>query len=465
MPVKQRILKFGGTSMGSFESLEKVCGIITQNQKQNIQQVVVCSAMSQVTNKLIKIGQLAEISETSKALEIFEEIQTLHFKTAQAFGVEKKFEEVSQNLFKNLKNFIVGLGMIHELSDRSQAYLVSFGERLSTRLLTTILQSKKLKAIQYDSTFVNMKGLDYLEADIDFEATKKSTSKVIHKAFENKEIPIVTGFFGYDKKGIISLLGRGGSDFSGAIMAISLNIKTLEIWTDVDGFLSADPRIVENVKHIEELGFYEAAELCFFGAKVLHPATIRPVIDMGGNVFIKNTFNPNQKGTKITKSVKGDCHPFASVTTKKVLMLSLDIFGAQIRKQDIFAQLFTTAQTFGVSLDAMASSESMISFCVEEKYQHMTEFFEKLENLAPLKIQKERTIVCVVSPENVRGKFGIASELFLALKSAKISVEMYSQNASELVQLVVIESKNAEKAVQVIHEKNMQGSCFVGLRN
>ncbi len=461
----QKVLKFGGTSMGSVESLEKIHEIIQKNIQENIDQVVVCSAMSQVTNKLIKIGELAENSEIKEALALFEIIQKNHDKTAKKLKIKEAFKTSSSALFSDLKNFILGIGMIHELSDRSHAYLVSFGEKLSTRLLNCFLVSKKINSVQLDAKFFEMKGENYLEADIDWEKTKKSVQKIIPKYFENKQIPIVTGFFGYDKEGIISLLGRGGSDFSGAIMAVSLKIKILEIWTDVDGFLSADPRMVKEAKHIKDLGFYEAAELCFFGAKVLHPSTIRPVIDIGGEVWIKNTFNLKKQGTRITESVKGDCHPFASVTTKEVLLLSLDIFGSKLKKSKIFSELFNLAEVHKISIDAMASSESMISFCIESKYENNLDFFRKIKKIAPLEIKKNRTIVCLVSPENVRGRPGVAAELFSTLQKSKISVEMYSQNASELVQLVVVKSEFAKDSVKAIHRQTMEESCFLGLEN
>ena len=439
--------------MGSTDSLEKVSKIIENSYKKDKKIIVVCSAMSGVTDQLLEIGALSENWKIENALKNFEEIKSRHLDIAKNFDIQKEFEEETEELFNDLRNVIKGISLIHELSDRSLAYLSTFGEKLATRLLSLILSKQNLPSIQLDSDFVKTKGDYYLEDDILWEETITETKNVLRPLLDKNHIPIVTGFWGVNEKNIICTLGRGGSDFSGAIFAVSLDIPVLEIWTDVDGFMSADPRIVKNATVIKEIGFEEVSELCFFGAKVLHPKTIRPVIENNGEVWIKNTFNPDFIGTKIANNVEDSDHYVSSISSKKVAMLTLDIFGSNKRKSKVFADLFSLADEKDIFIDMIAASEALISFCLKEDHLESANFVKELEKIAPLKIYKNRKIICVVSPKNVKGKHGVAANFFSAIAGQKISVDMYSQNASEIAQLVVVKEADEKKAIQEIHKK------------
>ncbi|KAA3623628.1 MAG: hypothetical protein DWQ02_24265 [Bacteroidetes bacterium] len=348
---------------------------------------------------------------------------------------------------------IQGIRLIHELSARRVAYLLSFGERLSTRLLTAFLQKTGLPTTQFAATFIKTTGINYEEDEVNWETTKLLVNETLRSHLQKNTICVVTGFFGTNPNGYISLLGRGGSDFTGAILAVSLDINTVEIWTDVDGFLSADPRVVEDAQIIDEIGFQEASELCFFGAKVLHPKTIRPVIDNGGQVWIKNTFNASQRGTKIIQHAQEDHREVISISSKKVGLLSLDLFATQGRKKAILAQLFKWASDNEIDIDMIAASEAEISFCIEDKYLENAEIKEALSEICPFYIKENRSVVCIVSPKEVKGQIGVAGKIFNAIAECGVSVDMYSQNASEIAQLIVIQSSEVKKVIQNIHEK------------
>jgi len=440
--------------MGSSQSLKAVSEIIIKNFEENHKIVVSCSAMSQVTNKLIKIGQLAEKWEIKEALVIYKEIVKKHFDTALELGIEKEFKHTSLKIFEDLEGVIRGIGLLHELSDKSHAYLVSFGEKLSTRLLACYLQKQSISATQLDSFFIKLKGDNFKEDNVDYEKTKSAIEKSVLPVLENNSIPIITGFFGTNDAGIISLLGRGGSDFSAAILAKSLNIKVVEIWTDVDGFLSADPRIVKNANLIEEIGYEEASELCFFGAKVLHPKTIRPVIDYGGEVWIKNTFNTTCAGTKITQKAKPSCHAVVSISSKSVVMITLDVFSVPTTKckSEIFGEIFSTLKKCKVGVDMIASSESLISFCTEKNNIHLDEAVNALKKIGDIKVYEDQKILCIVSPKDVLGKKGVAAAIFQSIADSGVSVGMYSQNASEIAQLVVIKESETNQAIKQVHQ-------------
>ncbi|MDH3324663.1 MAG: aspartate kinase, partial [Candidatus Peregrinibacteria bacterium] len=412
-----KILKFGGTSMGTEESLENVVKIITDNYKKQEKIVVTCSAMSGVTDQLIQIGELAEKDDLKGALAVFKKIKKDHFAVAEIFGVAETFFYLIKPVFRDLGNLIQGIAMLRELSTQSQANIHSFGERFSTILLSEILKTKSIPAVQFDSNFVKTKGHNLLEDEVDWEETTVLIKEKLEPVIKRGQIPIVTGFFGTKKNGGVSLLGRGGSDYTGAILAVCLGAKDLEIWTDVDGFLSADPRVVKNAQIIPEIGYTETSELCFFGAKVLYPKSIRPVIESNGNVWIKNTFNPENVGTKIIKESLACSYNVQSIASKEVVIISLDIFGGKLKKSELFAKLFTFALEKKISIDAIASSESVISFCIE-KICLTKKFLKELEGMAPVKITKDRKILCIVSPPEVQGKVGVAAGIFGAISDS-----------------------------------------------
>lgn len=447
-----KVLKFGGTSMGSVNSLEKVVSIIQDNLKNEICQVVTCSAMSQVTNKLIAIGELSEAGKVKKTQLLFEDIKNLHFEVALDFGVLDAFQAETESIWADLHDLFRGVAMIHELSDRSLAYLSSFGEKLSTRLLTAILNKENETAVQLDSHFVRTINGDYLEADIDWAQTKKNIKKEVFP-YLGQKVPIVTGFFGRNVENITALLGRGGSDYSAAILAVCLEIKTVEIWTDVDGFLSADPRIVADAYVIPEIGYTEASELCSFGAKVLHPKTIRPVIDFGGEVWIKNTFSAEKSGTKIIQETAETDQAVLSITSKDTSVFTLNLFGVKVGtpKSEVYCEIFKICNEFQACIDMVASSEAAVSFCLTPDWAKNEGFIKALKSVAPLTIAEYKTILCIVSPSHVKGRVGVAAGFFEALKDNQVSAEMYSQNNTEIAQLIVVEEADAKRSIQAIH--------------
>jgi aspartokinase/homoserine dehydrogenase 1 len=447
-----KILKFGGTSMGSVEGLENVVKIIGENQSKNITQAVVCSAMSQVTNKLISIGKIASEGQTEEAYKLLDVIMKQHFDVAKHFDVEAEFDESTRKLWNKLKVLIRGITMLKEFSSRTYARLLSFGEQFSTRLLTVILCKNNINSTQYDSGFIATKGINLCNDDIDWKISQENIQKVFAD-LNCKDVPIITGFFGKDDEGLFSILGRGASDFVGSVMAVSLKFPVLEIWTDVDGFMSADPRIVPEASVIDEIGFEEASELCFFGAKVLHPQPISPVIEAtNGEVFIKNTFNPHKKGTKIGLNIIHKSEDVLSISSKKVTMFSIDAFGENKKKDKIFAEIFKIAHEEKIMIDVIASSEAMISFCIESEILIDSNFTSRIEKVARSK-NEEKGAICIVSPKEIQGQVGLAADIFRTIADEKISVNMYSQNSSEIAQLIVIDQKDKERAIRAIHHK------------
>lgn len=223
----------------------------------------------------------------------------------------------------------------------------------------------------------------------------------------------------------------------------------------MDGFLTADPRLVPEASIIPQIGYEEAAELCFFGAKVLHPKTIRPVIDGGGAVYIRNTFNPSQRGTKVSKEVPQEATMVQSITSKSVLLLLFDVFGTRKHKREILAEIFDLACELEIPIDAIASSEATISICIEDKFLMDKKIVQRFGEIAPLEVSSDRKIICIVSNDYVRGRVGVAASFLGAVSGAGVNIEMYSQTSSEITQLVVVRSEDAHKAIVSIHDRMM----------
>ncbi len=447
-----KILKFGGTSMGSPKALTQIESIFRSRIEMGEQSILVCSAMSGVTNQLFEIGKMAEKRRLSHAMELFESVKNRHMEAAEALGVRPYFEAYATALLEDLKNLIKGIGLILELSERSKAYLMSFGERLSTRLLTAYLKKKGHPVEQFDSTFIKTAGKNFIKDEVDLPLTRQAIDAVLTTPLQNGISPVITGFFGTNQESVISLLGRGGSDYSGAILTVCLGAKTLEIWTDVDGFLTADPRLVKEANIIQQIGFQEAAELCFYGAKVLHPKTIRPVIEKGGEVYIRNTFNLSNKGTLITQYPTPSEVAVISISSKKVDMITLDLFGITLNKREVMADLFQLSKALEINVDMIAASEAQVSFCIENDQENRPHFLKKLSILCPYVIKKNRSVICIVSPADVQGQIGIAGKIFTTIAESGVSVEMYSQNASEIAQLIVVKSEVSDKVITKLHE-------------
>ncbi len=443
--------------MGSAESMNFINEIIQSNLDNGEEILLTCSALGGVTNTLIEFGGLAYSAKIEESILLFNQIKKIHFDIAAELKIRLEVEIETEELFSALYDMMQGIILIKEFSNRSRAYLLSFGERLSTRLLTIFLKTKKIDVQQFDSDFIRTKGLDYLKDEVDWDITNSQIKETILPFTSRNIIPIITGFWGVDSEGATRLLGRGGSDYSAAILAVGLNISKVEIWTDVNGFLSADPRIVKDANIINEIGFQEASELCFFGAKVLHPKTIRPVIENKGEVWIKNTFSPNNIGTKITKFAKESHKPVISISSKEVEMITLDLFATSKVKSVVLDEVFQLSYQKEIHIDMLALSEAQVSFCIEYNQSKFQDFLDKLYKICPFYHKTNRSIICIVSPKEVKGQIGVAGKIFASISESNVSVDMYSQNASEIAQLVVVKTIDTKKVIQNIHENLVVG--------
>lgn len=450
-----KVLKFGGTSVGTIDSLRNVKAIVEQNDEKTI---VVVSALGGLTDKLIATAELAAKGGDSYYPD-FQAMIDRHHNIITGLVPEEKQAELTSivdSLLEELGNIYKGVSLIRDLSPRSLDIIVSYGERLSSTIISRIIDN----AVLFDSrNFI--KTLDQFGKHV---LDNDATQKLVHETFDNAnfKVAVVPGFIATDSEGDVTNLGRGGSDYTAAILAASLDAKALEIWTDVDGFMTADPRVIDNTYVIDHLSFIEAMELCNFGAKVIYPPTIYPVFHKNIPIYIKNTFNPTAAGTCISeqrpspegKDIKGisSINDTCLITVSGLCMVG--VIG-------INARIFNALARQGVSvfLVSQASSENTTSFAVRNADADRavnaleTEFMAELQTgeLNPMQVERNLATVAIVG-ENMRNASVVAGKLFNTLGRNGINVIACAQGASETNISFVIELKNQRKALNVIHD-------------
>ena len=450
-----KVLKFGGTSVGTVDSLRNVKTIVESNTEP---QIVVVSALGGITDQLINTGRLAAVADATYQ-ECFAKIVDRHHSVIQGIVPENHRQEVlatTDSLLEELGNIYRGVSLIKDLSDRTLDIIVSYGERISSVIVASIIKG----AVHRDSrTFIRtIKQWDKHILDND------STSKLVHETFDriDAKVVVVPGFISTDSNGNITNLGRGGSDYTAAILAAELNADVLEIWTDVNGFMTADPRVINNALVIDRLTFTEAMELCNFGAKVIYPPTIYPVFHKNIPIVIKNTFNRQAPGTWISdtptssedKPIKGisSINDTCLITVKGLGMVG--VIG-------INSRIFNALAENGISvfMVSQAASENNTSFAVRNAdAPHALavlreEFAPELQSgsLSEISSQADLATVAIVG-ENMKHAVGIAGKLFNTLGRNGISVIACAQGASETNISFVIEHNNLRKALNVIHD-------------
>lgn len=451
-----KVLKFGGTSVGTIESLRNVKKIVESCDEQTI---VVVSALGGITDQLINTARQASRGEAAFK-ENFAQIVTRHNQVIAGIVPDDKRQEVSaitDQLLEELGNIFRGISLIKDLSTRTLDIVVSYGERLSSAIISRVISN----AVYFDSR-------DFIKTETQFGkhiVIPEITDSLIHSTFDNMKakVAVVPGFISCDKdSGDITNLGRGGSDYTAALICAALNASQLEIWTDVDGFMTADPRVISSAYVIDHLTFIEAMELCNFGAKVVYPPTIYPVFHKNIPILIKNTFNPDAPGTLISgqspasegKAIKG----ISSIND--TCLITLTGFG-MVGVIGINSRIFNALARNGISvfLVSQASSEHNTSFAVknadaDEAVRVLRDEFSiemstgEISDITP---EKDLATVAIVG-ENMKHTPGIAGRLFNTLGRNGINVIACAQGASETNISFVINLGSLRKALNVIHD-------------
>ena len=457
-----KVLKFGGSSVAQPERIDQVISILTEKYlKQNISITVVFSAFGGVTDQLLEMASLAAKGDDSYKL-LFEQFHTRHI---HAIGTlinndQRKLEViefVKQN-HKVLKNLLYGIFLVREASERTMDYVLSFGERNSAYIISETMIDRGFEASYLDARKIIKTNKHFGAATVDIALSYKS----IKAYYENNSgVQIVTGFIGSAKGGLTTTLGRGGSDYTASLLAAALQADVVEIWTDVDGVLTADPRKVSNAFTIPELTYEEAMEMAHFGAKVIYPPTLQPVLRDQIPVVIKNTFNPDFPGTYISHEESKDQRSVKGISSiNKISLLTLQgsgLFGVP----GIAGRLFSTLSQANINiiLITQGSSEHSISFAIAPKdaYHAKANIDQAFEQeilagtIAPIKLEESLSVVAVIG-NKMRYQPGVAGRLFSALGKNGINAVAIAQGSSELNISVVINAVDEAKALNALHE-------------
>lgn len=456
-----KVLKFGGTSVGSIDNIRRIIEIVASEKKAGNNVLLVCSAFNKITDQLINAGKLAEKRDDTY-LEILRNIKDRHLDAIHSLITKKSIkpdllDELEEGL-QRVENILGGIHLLGELSDKTLARLVSFGERLSCFIIAGALKEARLKGIYVNATQLVMTDNDYLSAKVDFDRTNKN----IIDFFEGLDgIAVVTGFIGSDTNGNITTLGRGGSDYTAAIFGAALKVNAIEIWTDVNGVLTADPRRVEQAMTILSLSYKEAMELSHFGAKVIYPPTIQPAYVKGIPIEIKNTFNPTHPGTFISKKSGKSNNAIKGISSiSDIAMLRMEGTG-MVGVVGIASRLFAALSREQVNIIFLTQGSSEHSICfgvvpkdVKESQKAVQEEFRyEIQNrhILPLVIETEQSIIAVIG-ENMSNVPGISGKMFQALGKNGINVKAIAQGSSELNITAVIDKFNEAKALNALHE-------------
>lgn len=449
-----KVLKFGGTSVGSADNIRKVNDILL-NQDDDV--IVVVSAMGGITDKILSAAKMAAIGTGYFHAELTE-INTRHFDAIEDLFEGKKRTEIQEKvklLLDELERIVQGVSLIGELTPKTLDKVVGFGERLSSLIIAEFISG----AQWFDSSKLIRTNSDFGKALVNFE----ETNQLIRTAFVSfSGIAIVPGFISSNEAGEYTTLGRGGSDYTGAILAAAVDASSLEIWTDVNGFMTADPRVISKAYTIKTLSYSEAMELSHFGAKVIYPPTILPVYKKSIPVRIKNTMEPDAEGTLITDSkIYGKDLPIKGISSiSNITLITIQGLG-MVGVTGISARLFgaLARQNINVILISQASSENSISFAIDSSSSSKAESaisqeFSReiqLDQINKITIEENLAIVAIVG-ENMKHATGVAGKLFHTIGKNGINIIAIAQGASELNISWVVKVSDLRKTLNVVHE-------------
>jgi aspartate kinase len=445
------VMKFGGTSVGSAEAMRRVGEIVERALPRK--PVVVVSAVSKVTDRLLEAARLAQRRAATHE-ELLEPLKTIHCQLLSELRLSRRLIDTD---LSRLGEALRGIYLLRELTPRSLDYVVSFGEVFSSKIVAAHLSARGVNARAWTAWDAGIVTDDeHGEANVleeTYALVKKNLSPEL-----GKRVPVITGFLGRTRSGQRTTLGRGGSDYSAAIIGRGLDAKEIQIWTDVNGIMSCDPRVVADAYTLRNLTFAEAAELAYFGAKVLHPRTVEPAVEVGIPVRIVNTFQPEDPGTVVVKKSQGVTeHVVEGLSVKRGSLLVNVTSMRMLDAEGYLAWLFGVLAKHDVSVDCLATSEVSVSLTVDKRYEpHLKEVLKELRHYARVAVQRGRSIICVVG-EGMRVQPGVAGEVFGVMGREGINIELISQGASELNLTFVVADMHADRALCALHDRFLKG--------
>jgi aspartate kinase len=433
------VMKFGGSSVESAAAIERVRGIVAARIHRK--PVVVVSAMGKTTNRLLEIAHLAVNGQRDKAISNLLNLRDFHLRES---GMERTVDEH----FQELSDLVKGLAILGELTPRSIDAIGSFGERISSLIVTNHFQHRGMRVVHVDSRKVIVTDKRHAQAGPLYEETYRRLAATIPPLTKDRVV-VMGGFIASTEDGITTTLGRGGSDFTASIVGAGIGAEEIQIWTDVDGMLTSDPTVLPGGHRVKVISFEEASELAYFGAKVLHPATVLPAIEKNIPVLILNSRNPDNPGTRIISETVRSTNPIKSIACKKKIVV-LNIRSTRMfMAHGFLRRIFEIFDRYEAPVDMISTSEVSLSLTLESA-DRLAPIIAELREFSEVSVDQDQAIVCIVG-ENIRDTPGVAARLFRAL--GPVNVRMVSQGASALNFGFVVAMEDLTEAVRRLHHE------------
>jgi aspartate kinase len=460
------VMKFGGTSVEDATAILRTAQIVAGRLAKGVQPVVVVSAMARVTDLLISAANTAARGDRASALAITERLRIRHHDTAAQIAAGPQVKEdplavarpdaglVATNAwmeaeFDGLEEILRGLAAVGELTPRISDMVVSYGERLSSRMIAEAFARVGLNAVHVDARQCIVTDAQHGKAIPQDTLIEQRLKLHVVPHLSEGRVPVMGGFIGSTEQGVTTTLGRGGSDFTAALVGGGIDAGAIEIWTDVNGIMTADPRVCPDALRVRVISFEEAAELAYFGAKVLHPATILPAVRKNIPVYVLNSKNPANEGTRITALASHCRSPFKSIAVKKRLTIMDVVASRMLMSHGYLHSIFEVFDRHKCPVDMVSTSEVSVSLSLDSN-EKLPAIAADLSQLADVKYEGRKALVCMVG-ENIRGQNGIAARVFQSIRH--VNLRMISQGASEINMSFMIEEDDADEAVRSLHKE------------
>ncbi|MGB6782132.1 MAG: lysine-sensitive aspartokinase 3 [Terracidiphilus sp.] len=445
------VMKFGGTSVEDPAAIARTASIVAGRVAAGKKPVVVVSAMARVTDQLLRCAVSSAQGDRTGALAISSRLRSRHRDTAAALVKDPKQAGALINWidqkFDQLDEILRGLAAILELTPRISDLIVSFGERISSRMIAATFAERGVDAAHVDARDIIITDSQFQKAIPIDSIVDKHAAEKIRPLVNAGKVPVIGGFIGSNEAGITTTLGRGGSDFTAALLAGAMQAEAIEIWTDVNGIMTSDPRVCPDALRVKVISFEEASELAYFGAKVLHPATILPAVRKNIPVLVLNSHNAANEGTRIISLAPHCKSPFKSIAVKKQLSIIDVVASRMLMTHGYLKEIFTIFDKHQTPVDMVSTSEVSVSLTVDSN-DKLPLIAADLSKLADVKYEGKKALVCMVG-EDIRGQNGIAAQVFSAIRH--INVRMISQGASEINMSFMIDEDDADEAVRSLH--------------
>lgn len=443
------ILKFGGTSVENAAAMNTVIRIVQREQHR--QPVVVLSAIAGATNTLLRSAHLSQEGNYEEAVRLLNDLLERHVVILENLlesrsAVQRLILEIRRR-FDDLKHLCQGITLLGELTNRSLDAIASVGERLSTQILADTMTERGLPIALIDARTFMITGDQFTCAAPRFEDIQNRIDSSVRPVLQSGKIIVTQGFIGSTTKGITTTLGRGGSDYSAAIIGAALGAEEIQIWTDVDGILTADPRICPDARKLNVISFREASELAYFGAKVLHPSTILPAVQKSIPVSVLNSKNPDATGTLIVSNPPKTTLPVKSIASKKGITVINIQSTRMLMAYGFLEQIFAVFQKYKTPVDLVTTSEVAVSLTIDNPTR-LEEIVHDLSAVGDVVVYERKGILCIVG-EQMQSTAGIADRVFRALRTTNIM--MISQGASEINMSLVLNEEDIDTAVKNLH--------------